>query len=54
MSKIMNVYYYLYNEFIIKEILVVLICLISVLVTEATLQELKILKMCIIRYVLNL
>ena len=52
--KKMNVYYYICIEFIIKEILMVSICLIGLLVTEATSHESKILDMCIIIHVLNL
>ena len=37
-SKILNVYYYICIEFIIMEILMVSICSISILVTEATSQ----------------
>ena len=38
-SKIRNMYYYICIEFIIKEILMVSICLISLLVTEAKSQR---------------
>ena len=53
-TKISNVYYYICIKFIMKEILMVFICLISILVTEATSQELKLSNMCIIIHVLYL